>query len=184
MAECLKQFEQWGVSRQYADGALPAPGVYGVPAQWPHVRAVYERGRIRAGGPHRDRLAWRVSPIFAVRLSHRSPACDRAFRRDSTAPASRPSWTARPWPHRVEILEQPSRLPSHGGFRPTSATSTWSRSISAVVSPPGLSAGRRAAAPPRRGRARARLRVARERDECIAFLAAVGFRELTRTQRG
>src|SRR4029453_4425232 len=26
-----------------ADGALPAPGVYGLPAQWPHLRELYER---------------------------------------------------------------------------------------------------------------------------------------------
>jgi hypothetical protein len=26
-----------------ADGALPAPGVYGVPEQWTHIRAAYER---------------------------------------------------------------------------------------------------------------------------------------------
>jgi hypothetical protein len=31
------------VDHWHADGALPAPGVYGVPEQWPHVRALYER---------------------------------------------------------------------------------------------------------------------------------------------
>jgi GNAT superfamily N-acetyltransferase len=31
------------VAHWHADGALPAPGVYGVPRQWPHVRALYER---------------------------------------------------------------------------------------------------------------------------------------------
>jgi len=36
---CHAQLQRWGVSRRYADGALPAPGVYGVPAQWPHIRA-------------------------------------------------------------------------------------------------------------------------------------------------
>jgi len=39
---CLSQLERWGVRRCYADGSLPAPGVYGVPEQWPHIRAVYE----------------------------------------------------------------------------------------------------------------------------------------------
>ena len=29
-----------GVRRLFADGALPAPGVFGVPSQWPHVREV------------------------------------------------------------------------------------------------------------------------------------------------
>ena len=43
IAACLEQFQAWGVSRQCADGSLPAPGVYGVPEQWPHVRAIYEQ---------------------------------------------------------------------------------------------------------------------------------------------
>jgi len=43
MAACIRQLADWGVARQYADGDLPLPGVYGVPEQWPHVRALYER---------------------------------------------------------------------------------------------------------------------------------------------
>jgi GNAT superfamily N-acetyltransferase len=43
IAACVGQFEQWGVASQEAGGELPAPGVYGVPEQWPHVRALYER---------------------------------------------------------------------------------------------------------------------------------------------
>jgi GNAT superfamily N-acetyltransferase len=40
---CIAHLQGWGVGRFYADGALPAPGVYGVPASWPHVAAIYER---------------------------------------------------------------------------------------------------------------------------------------------
>jgi GNAT superfamily N-acetyltransferase len=43
MAGCIRQLEAWGVSRQEAGGELPVPGVYGVPEQWPHVSALYER---------------------------------------------------------------------------------------------------------------------------------------------
>jgi hypothetical protein len=44
MACCISKFEKWGVARQSAEGDLPVPcGVYGVPEQWPHVRALYER---------------------------------------------------------------------------------------------------------------------------------------------
>jgi GNAT superfamily N-acetyltransferase len=43
MAACLDRLRAWGVDHWHADGALPAPGVYGVPEQWPHVRALYER---------------------------------------------------------------------------------------------------------------------------------------------
>ena len=43
MAACLDQLRRWQVTRWSADGALPAPGVYGLPEQWPHIRALYER---------------------------------------------------------------------------------------------------------------------------------------------
>lgn len=43
MTACLAQMRRWDVSRRYADGSLPAPGVYGVPEQWPHIQALYER---------------------------------------------------------------------------------------------------------------------------------------------
>jgi GNAT superfamily N-acetyltransferase len=47
---CLAQFGDWGVSRQYAGGELPVHGVYGVPEQWPHIRALYgEAGFTHAG---------------------------------------------------------------------------------------------------------------------------------------
>jgi GNAT superfamily N-acetyltransferase len=48
---CHAQFQRWGVGRRLADGALPAPGVYGVPEQWPHIRALYERIGFRHDGP-------------------------------------------------------------------------------------------------------------------------------------
>ncbi|GAA0481987.1 hypothetical protein Ade02nite_57670 [Paractinoplanes deccanensis] len=47
---CHAQFQRWGVARRYADGMLPAPAVYGVPEQWPHVRALYERAGFRHDG--------------------------------------------------------------------------------------------------------------------------------------
>jgi GNAT superfamily N-acetyltransferase len=43
MGACLDRLRAWGVDHWHADGALPAPGVHGVPEQWPHVRALYER---------------------------------------------------------------------------------------------------------------------------------------------
>ncbi len=43
IAACVRRLEDWGAVRQYAGGDLPVPGVYGVPEQWPHVRALYER---------------------------------------------------------------------------------------------------------------------------------------------
>ena len=43
MTACLAQLRRWQGTRWHADGSLPAPGVYGLPAQWPHIRALYER---------------------------------------------------------------------------------------------------------------------------------------------
>ena len=40
MTACLAQLARWQVTRWYADGTLPAPGVYGLPEQWPHIRAL------------------------------------------------------------------------------------------------------------------------------------------------
>jgi len=51
MSACLTQLRAWGVDRWHADGALPAPGVYGVPEQWPHVRALYQRAGFVHDGP-------------------------------------------------------------------------------------------------------------------------------------
>jgi GNAT superfamily N-acetyltransferase len=51
MVACVAQLERWAVARLYADGALPHPGVHGVPQQWPHVRAAYEQ----AGFTHEGR---------------------------------------------------------------------------------------------------------------------------------
>ena len=50
MDACLGRLRAWGAERWEADGALPAPGVYGVPEQWPHIQALYEW----AGFIHRE----------------------------------------------------------------------------------------------------------------------------------
>jgi GNAT superfamily N-acetyltransferase len=47
---CVRLLEQWGVTRQQAGGELPVRGVYGVPGQWPHISALYERAGFRHTG--------------------------------------------------------------------------------------------------------------------------------------
>lgn len=38
----VAQLRSWKVRVQYADGTLPAPGVYGIPENWPHVRQLLD----------------------------------------------------------------------------------------------------------------------------------------------
>jgi GNAT superfamily N-acetyltransferase len=40
---CIRQFGEWRVTSLGAGGELPVAGVHGVPEQWPHVAALYER---------------------------------------------------------------------------------------------------------------------------------------------
>jgi GNAT superfamily N-acetyltransferase len=46
---CIAAMEESGVGRMYADGALPAPGIYGVPDVWPHVEAALRRAGFAPG---------------------------------------------------------------------------------------------------------------------------------------
>ncbi|WP_030666978.1 GNAT family N-acetyltransferase [Streptomyces rimosus] len=50
MSACLAQLARWNVRSRYASGALPAPVVHGLPRNWPHIRAVYERAGFRHVG--------------------------------------------------------------------------------------------------------------------------------------
>ncbi|MEU0583002.1 N-acetyltransferase [Streptomyces sp. NPDC006132] len=65
MRACLAQFARWNARVRYADGALPAPLVYGVPRPWPHVRAVYERAGFRHVGDTEVILIARVADLPA-----------------------------------------------------------------------------------------------------------------------
>ena len=43
LAACMAAMDAWGAAKQHADGSLPALGCYGVPDAWPHVREAYVR---------------------------------------------------------------------------------------------------------------------------------------------
>ena len=49
-AACVATMERWGAATQWADGSLPAPSIYGIPDAWPHVRGVLERAGFQAEG--------------------------------------------------------------------------------------------------------------------------------------
>ena len=65
MAACLAQFARWNVRVRYADGAVPAPVVYGLPRNWPHIRALYERAGFRHVGDTEVILLARVADLPA-----------------------------------------------------------------------------------------------------------------------
>lgn len=66
MAACLAQFARWNVRVRYADGALPAPVVYGLPRNWPHIRALYERSGFRHTGDTEVIMIARVTDLPAL----------------------------------------------------------------------------------------------------------------------
>jgi ribosomal protein S18 acetylase RimI-like enzyme len=65
MAACLARLAHWDVRVRRADGAVPAPVVYGLPRNWPHVRALYERSGFRHVGDTETLLIARVADLPA-----------------------------------------------------------------------------------------------------------------------
>ncbi|EFL30274.1 conserved hypothetical protein [Streptomyces viridochromogenes DSM 40736] len=63
MRACLARFARWNVRVRYADGALPAPLVYGLPRNWPHIRSVYRRAGFRHVGDTEVVLIARVADL-------------------------------------------------------------------------------------------------------------------------
>ncbi|MEU3890349.1 N-acetyltransferase [Streptomyces sp. NPDC029041] len=66
MRACLAQFVRWNPRVRYADGSLPAPLVYGLPRNWPHIRALYERAGFRHTGDTEVILIARVADLPAA----------------------------------------------------------------------------------------------------------------------
>ncbi|MET7453064.1 N-acetyltransferase [Streptomyces sp. NPDC005574] len=63
MSACLARLARWRVRVRYAEGALPAPAVYGLPRPWPHIRAVYDRAGFRHTGGTEVLLIARVEDL-------------------------------------------------------------------------------------------------------------------------
>ena len=85
----IGQLDRWGVTRQHAGGELPLRGVYGVPEQWPHISALYER----AGFTHTGH----TEIVYLARVEDLPQSADPpvAGQWAPTAAACPPSWTAR-----------------------------------------------------------------------------------------
>jgi GNAT superfamily N-acetyltransferase len=182
-AGCLAQLGRWGGSRWYADGALPAPGVYGVPAQWPHVRATYERAGFVHTGHTEVVLLARVDEL--PRPSE-APITGLTVRRAVGVNGTRLSaCLGNEVAGYVEVetnLTEGGRLARLAG---------WADIGNLRVAEPYR---RRGVATWLVGQAADWLRLAgverlldyawAEEEDCLALLGRLGFRELTRTTRG
>jgi GNAT superfamily N-acetyltransferase len=190
MAACTGQFGTWGVSRQYAGGELPVPGVYGVPEQWPHVAGLYQRSGFSHTG--------HTEVVYLARVQDLpdpagAPPGALAVRRSVGINGCRLSAVLGPEVTgyiEIEILDEGQRLSRHGG---------WADVGNLHVMPPYR---RRGVGTWLLGQAAGWLRLAEvsrllnyawlegtdpgglNYDSYRAFLPAVGFRELTRTARG
>ena len=190
MAACAAQFGSWGVSRRYASGDLPVPGVYGVPEQWPHVASLYQQAGFRHTGHTEVVYLTRVEDLPAPASP---PLGGLKVRRSVGINGVRLSAVLGPEVTgyiEIEILDEGERLSRHGG---------WADVGNLHVAPPYQ---RQGVGTWLLGQAAGWLRLAevsrlldyawlegtdpggQNNDAYRAFLAAAGFRELTRTARG
>ena len=184
IAACLAQLRRWGVAHWYADGALPAPGVYGVPEQWPHVRVLYRRAGFVHEGHTEVVLLAQVDELSRTRSE--PPVDGLTVRRAVGVNGTRLSACLGSEPlGYIEVdtnLADGGRLVQLGG---------WADIGNLHVAEPYRGRG---VATWLIGQAADWLRLARverlldyawvEEERCLAFLRRLGFRELTRTARG
>jgi GNAT superfamily N-acetyltransferase len=190
IAACIEIFGRWGVTRQYAGGELPVPGVYGIPEQWPHIAALYRRAGFAHTG-HTEVVY--LAPVEDLPGPGQPPLDGLAVSRSVGINGCRLSAVLGEEVIgyiETEILDTGERLSRHGG---------WADVGNLYV----VSAYRRRGVGSwLLGQAAAWLRLAGvsrllnyawlegtdpgglSYDDHRAFLAAVGFRELTRTARG
>jgi GNAT superfamily N-acetyltransferase len=183
VSACLAQLRRWGVVRWYADGALPAPGVYGVPEQWPHVRALCERAGFVHEGHTEVVLLARVDELPRPSAA---PIAGLRLRRAVGVNGTRLS--ACLGDEVVGYIEVEANLGDGGRLAQLGG---WADVGNLQVSEPYR---RRGVATWLVGQAADWLRLARverlldyaraEQEDCLALLGRLGFRELTRTARG
>jgi ribosomal protein S18 acetylase RimI-like enzyme len=116
MTACAAQLGRWEVSRQYAGGELPVPGVYGIPEQWPHVAGLYQRAGFRHTG--------QTEVVYLARVQDLPgpggvPIEGLTVRRSVGINGCRLSAVLGPEVTgyiEVEILDEGERLSRHGGW--------------------------------------------------------------------
>jgi GNAT superfamily N-acetyltransferase len=190
LTACVRQLAGWGVASEGAGGELPVPGVYGVPEQWPHVRALYEQ----AGFAHTGHTE--VVYLAAVEDLPRPagpPIAGLSVRRSVGINGTRLSAVLGEDAIgyiEVEVLEEGERLSRHGGWADVGNLHVAARYQRQGVGTwlLGQAAGWLRLAQVERLLGYAWLEgrdpTGQDYTGYRAFLAASGFAELTRTKRG
>ena len=182
-AACIATMERWGAATQWADGSLPAPSVYGIPDGWPHVRGILAR----AGFEHDGRVEVVVAAAVADLPQAAPPPVDglavrRVVGHNGTA------FVALREDEPVGVFELRSDVTTGGTLsRLAGWGEVWNLHIDEGLRRRGVGTWLvgHGADWLRLGGVRMLLAEHEADNEAAgAFLRAVGFRELTRTERG
>jgi GNAT superfamily N-acetyltransferase len=181
-AEAVAALRRTGARRVYADGALPAPGVYGIPEVWPHVQGILQR----VGFTHRGRTEAVHLAEVAVLARPDPPAAGLVVRRTLGVNGTR--FTGLLGEEEIGSVEVELQ---YGDATRVVGQQGWADVGNLHVAPPWR---RRGIATWLLGQAAEWLRLAHvdrlldystsEEPEYAAFLHSAGFRLLTRTTRG
>ena len=183
-ARCVAAMRDWGVTRMYADGALPAPAIYGVPDVWPHVEAALRRAGFVPG----DRVeAVLVADVADLPRAGASPVGGMTVTRALGRHATR--FSAHLDGRVVGIVEVQGDLTAGGALsRLAGWADVWELHVEAAVRRRGVATWLVAHAADwlRLGRVERLIDYAipGEEDGRLAFATALGWRELTRARRG
>jgi ribosomal protein S18 acetylase RimI-like enzyme len=183
MDASLERLRAWGGDHWHADGALPAPGVYGVPEQWPHVRALYERAGFVHDGHVEIVLLARVDELPGPAAPPLDGlALDRSVGECGTRLSARLGEECVGFIEVETNLAEGGRLAHLGGW-----ADVGNLHVDEAYRRPGIATWLV-------GEAADWLRLARverlvdyawpEEEAMLALLGGLGFRELTRTARG
>ena len=184
VARGLAEMDAWRATRTYADGALPAPAVYGVPDVWPHVASALDRAGFAPGERIEVVLAADVADLPRAGAG---PVEGLTVRRALGGHATR--FTALLDGRAVGMYEVQADLTGGGALsRLAGWADVWDLHVDEALRRRGIGTWLV-------GHAADWLRLARverlvdyaiagEGDAHLAFLGALGWRELTRTRRG
>lgn len=184
LSACTRQLAEWRVTAQHASGDLPVRGVYGVPEQWTHIRALYREAGFAHTG---DTEVVYLARVADLPRQAEPPVTGLAVRRSVGLSGTRLAAVAGTDVAgyiEVETLAEGERLPRYGGW--ADIGNLW---VAEAQRRRGIGSWLLARAAEWLSLAQVeRLLGYASLEEAESgygqFAAAAGFLELTRTQRG